>query len=253
MKLKRVILYLCFCYIPLSSFAWDARGHAIVAEIAYGLLTKHARQSLHYYLNGMTIEAAATWMDHVRNDPTYGYMKTWHYINVEKDQNVDDAQAPNIITELQQVIGALQNKKSLSKAQVTTDLKILIHLIGDLHQPLHVGYGSDRGGNEIGVMYHGNRTNLHVVWDALIINASNITTASCVALYDTYSPSKLAAIRSGRTINWMQQSRSYLSRVYAVQNNQITPDYITVNTVIVKTQLIRAGIRLAEILNRILQ
>jgi len=253
MKLKGAILYLCVCCIPLSSFAWGAKGHAIVAEIAYGLLIQHAKESLHYYLNGMTIEAAATWMDDVRGDPTYDYMRPWHYINVEEHQNVNDAQAPNIITQLQQVIGALRNKHSLSKAQVTTDLKVLIHLMGDLHQPLHVGYGSDRGGNEVHVFYKGNPTNLHAVWDASIINASNITIASCRAPYDTYSPSQLAKIRSGKITDWMRQSRSYLPQVYAVHNNQITPDYITGNTAIVKMQLIRAGIRLAEILNQVLQ
>lgn len=197
MKLHSLILYCCLSFIPVSSFAWSGKGHRIIATIAYELLDRRIQDSLQKYLGNISIQDASTWMDDVRGNPAYHYLRLLHYINIEKNQMINDAPKPNIITELNLVIYQIINRTKYSKEQIATNLKILLHLIGDLHQPLHDGYSADRGGNKIPVTYEGTRTNLHYIWDRTIVNDANIDVNSCLQLYKCYSPRQINQIRKG--------------------------------------------------------
>ena len=144
-------------------------------------LTPSAQKNVQRMLGTTTPEDAAIWMDEMRSNPAYDYMKPWHYVNTEKGKIYNPA--PNtIISELQRVYHELEQPKKLSAEGQKTDLKLLFHLLGDLHQPLHVGYASDRGGNSVQVMFSGVATDLHSVWDTKIIESQHITAADCMKL-----------------------------------------------------------------------
>lgn len=92
----------------------------------------------------MSIEEAANWMDDIKSDKKYDYMRKLHYINADKGQNIVPNNEENIVGALTKTIDELKNYKSLSKEDIKIKICIIFHLIGDLHQPLHVGYGEDR-------------------------------------------------------------------------------------------------------------
>jgi hypothetical protein len=138
------ILVLITITIPAKSFAWGKKGHNLVAEVAFNYLDENTKKIVLQYLDGMTIQEASTWMDDIKSDHNYDYMKPLHYINAEKGQNITLNNGNNIIGTLTKTIEELKNYKTLSKEDVKIKICIIFHLIGDLHQPLHVGYGEDK-------------------------------------------------------------------------------------------------------------
>ena len=75
-----------FLSIPCQSIAWGKQGHQIVAQIAEHFLSDSTKQKVKKYLGNTTFEEAATWMDESRSNDYYNYMRTWHYINIDKGQ-----------------------------------------------------------------------------------------------------------------------------------------------------------------------
>ena len=233
---------------PALLYAWGREGHHLVIEIAYDHLSPASKQKLQYYLGGMSIDDASTWMDDVRKVPAYKYLEHTHYINIEKGQRFDPAERDNIFSELKADRDDLQHASSLSDDRVKMDLLILIHLVGDLHQPLHDGYAIDKGGNEVNVLFNHQRTNLHTVWDSKIIEANHLTVADINKEGARYSTEQVAAIRKVNIENWLMEARSYLGDVYAFQDAVLDERYLSRASVIIEDQIFKAGIRLAALL-----
>jgi hypothetical protein len=231
------------------SFAWGFEGHKIVAEIAKSHLNKSVKDSVEKYLGDMSFEDAATWMDDMRKDHAYDYMKPWHYVNIEKDKTFVKTNDENLINELEIIIKALNSHASQSKKDLNTDIKIAFHLVGDLHMPLHVGYADDKGGNAVEVDILGRHSNLHRVWDTDILEAKKITLGDCEKLASSFSAKEIKEIQKIDVVAWANQSRAYLPDVYALKDGKITEEYINKNAPIVARQITIAGLRLAAVLN----
>lgn len=246
-----VIAFSIFCFTPILTFAWGAEGHQIVAQIAKANIKSKVLKKVTSYLGETTFEKAATWMDDIKSDKSLDYMKQWHYVNIEKDATYVKAPDGDIITELDVVIAELKNYKTMKTEDVAKDIKILFHLCGDITQPMHAGYGSDKGGNDVKVKYNDKDFNLHRIWDTDIIRANKITTESCL---ETAKKLKLTKSLKPKTIDpiaWMNDSRALLSKAYEVKDNTITLEYMTTNKEIVEKQLLKGGYRLAKILTTI--
>ncbi|MEC4048547.1 S1/P1 nuclease [Flavobacterium sp. SUN046] len=246
-KLLSVAVYLCLIFFVQSSYAWGEIGHSLVAEVAFKNLDKKTQKIVLEYLNGMTIEEAANWMDKIKNDHAYDKLKPLHYVNFDQGQEVTNTCCDNIIWTLTNTINELKNYKSLSKEEVKTKLCYLFHLMGDLHQPLHVGYGSDKGGNTYQVQFHGKGTNLHGLFDYGIIEKQNISLKQCLKAKQ-YSKLDLQQIKNGNPLSWAKESRSYLNDIYDTNGPTITEEYEERNAQIIKEQIFKAGIRLSEVL-----
>ena len=229
------------------SYAWGPDGHKMVAEIAKKYLNKGVEDSVNKYLGNMTFEEASVWMDEIKKDHSYDYMKNWHYINVEKDKTYVKTEEPNVVSELEKSIAQLNNKKTLSKEEIHNNIKIVFHLVGDLHMPLHAGYASDRGGNDEKVDFMGKQKNLHHVWDMDIIEYKKITMNDCLKAGAKLSQKEIQKID---VVKWMEESRSLLKDVYNYKDGIITEDYITKNAVVTEMQIYKAGLRLAAVLNQ---
>ena len=119
--------------------------------------------------------------------------------------------------------------------------------MGDLFQPLHVGYGSDRGGNTYQISLNGRGTNLHAVWDKDIIEDENISLDDCMALYKKMSPAQIANIRNRSFVGWMNENRKLLVGIYPAKHT-IDNDYLQQNKAVVERQLLYAGIKLDAVL-----
>jgi hypothetical protein len=231
-----------------SVFAWGKQGHQMVAEVAFNYLDATTKAKVLKALNKYNIEQAATWMDDMRGDATLAYMKSWHFVNIDKGGTYKTT-GSDAAFQLNRVITALMHKSTLSADTIQRDLLILFHLMGDLHQPLHVGYGVDLGGNKVTVSFPGTpQDNLHHVWDGDIIYNKHIALADCIKANSGYTPAQIAVIQKVDVMAWLGQSRAYLTNVYAFQNGTITQAYIDQNAPIVEKQIGIAGLRLAGVL-----
>ena len=243
-----LVFLLTLLISPSKTFAWGKQGHALVAEVAFNYMDENTKKEVLKYLDGMTIEDAANWMDDIKKDHSYDYMGAYHYVNFDNGATVEENEGANIIYQLDITIKALQNKKNLSKEEINTKIKILFHLMGDLHQPLHVGYGEDKGGNSIQINYNFKGTNLHAFWDFGIIESKNISLAECLTA-KKYSKNEIRALQDINVVKWATDSRAYLPIIYRTGGSKINDDYVDASVPIIESQILKAGIRLAGVLN----
>ncbi len=248
---KTVSLFLTIILFPFLVSAWGKKGHEMVAEVAFHYLDDSTKAKVLKYLGKTSIEDAANWMDEMRSNNYYDYMKPWHYVNVEKGESYSaTATDRNVLIILNSAIAELKNYSTMKDKNVKEDLYYLFHLIGDLHQPLHVGYGIDRGGNTINVsfMFKSRGSNLHSVWDTEIIEQKNIKLEDVLKQESLYSAEQLKSLEKISVLEWMKESRTWLDQIYDFKDNFLDPVYVDKNTPVVENQLFLAGIRLAEVL-----
>lgn len=232
------------------AFAYDSVGHTIIAQIAYNYLDTTTQQNVLNYLKGTSFDDAAVWMDEIKSDKSMDYMRPWHYINIPKGEVYMPDGEDNIIFQLNKALKDFDNLKSLKNDQIKIDLLLVFHLMGDLHQPLHVGYGIDRGGNDMQVNIAGRGTNLHKVWDEMIIQKENITLESCMAYAATIPPNEFQEIKNINVIQWMNESRSLLDTVYKFNGHKMDEKYLSNMKPVVEKLLVHGGIRLAAVLEK---
>lgn len=242
-----ILIIALFC--SKTTYAWGAKGHEIVSEVAFNYLDEDTKKRVLYYLDGMTIQEAATWMDRIKKDQSFNYMKPYHYVNFQKGATVKNNPGSNIIAVLSKAIADLNNHKKWSKEEVKRRLLFIFHLIGDVHQPLHVGYASDKGGNKVQINFNGKGTNLHSFYDSGIIKYKKIKFKECL------NPTKSTKHETTKwqkidIIQWANESRSFLPEIYNLKGHKVSEEYVDKNAVIIKSQLFKAGIRLASVLNQ---
>ena len=245
-----------------EAFAWGQKGHDIVASIAEKHLTRKARKNLNVILGGKSLVYYSSWMDNVQNSPYWkgGYdrTKTWHYFNVDEGYTPETMpRNPNgdVLSALDMLIDSLGNHRSELSDSVKFDyLRMLIHLVGDVHCPMHVGRLSDRGGNELSVKWFGSKTNLHSVWDSkLIESVHSWSYTEWQQNLDRCTKTEFKEMSSGTPKDWLTETWKITVGIY----DYIKPDenysykYRYDYAPIVEHQLLVAGYRLAALLNRI--
>ena len=153
---------------PSSAFAWGKTGHRVVAAIADTQLSGLARAHIREILGpGETLDDAANWPDEMRSDPAIFWQRTaspWHYVTLNGITYDHAPPEGDALEALNHFRAVLQDPKA-SLADKQMALRFVIHIVGDLHQPLHVGKCCDKGGNNVKVTWFGKPTNLHAVWD----------------------------------------------------------------------------------------
>lgn len=252
MNMRKISLLIAFLFFikTNTTFAYSEKGHEIISAIASTCVDSSLRANVMAYLEGSSFEEAGLWMDKMRANQSYDYMKPWHYINIEKDQSYKPVSEDNIINALQKILNDFENIESMSNEQIKTNLLVLFHLIGDLHQPLHVGYGADKGGNLYQVNFNGRGTNLHKIWDDVIIQDQNINLEDCMKIFHSLPIAETEKISRINLIDWMNDSRSLLDEVYGFNGHTLDEKYMTRMKPVVENRLVYAGIRLGAILQK---
>lgn len=243
--------------IPFNLFGWGKIGHRVVGEIAENNLTEGVREKVRDLLDGQSLANASTWADEMRSNPKFDKYSSWHYINLPIDKEYDEipSSANNVITQINKAIEVL--KSPLASREVKQFyLKYLIHMVGDLHQPLHTGRFEDYGGSKIKVKFKGRKaeetnTNLHVLWDSGMIDDYKMSyTEYADKLMDEFK-NKLD-FPQGNALEWSKESHSFVPKIYETKSGSyLSYDYVYDNLPIVDQRLYRAGIRLSTILNEI--
>lgn len=250
-NLRSWTLIISLSIVNSSCFAWGALGHQIVGEIAKAYVSKQTQEAVQKYFGDVKWSEAGVWMDEVRSNKFYDYMRPMHYVNVEAGLTYIPTDEPNIINELTKVIEELKDRKDYSKSITNENLKILFHLMGDLHQPLHVGYGIDRGGNSINVDFLGEPTNLHKVWDTEEIEQQKKFKAELIEMSKHITNEERIKQQKVDIMAWMNDSRSYLPLVYDYNKGKLDEAYVEKTIPIMERQILYAGIRLAAVLDDI--
>ena len=259
MKQKTIILITSILLLThgIPAFGWGAKGHYIVAGIAENHLSSKAKKEVLKLLDGHTMVYYSTWMDDIRSDTTYAYTITWHYANVDQGKTYETMEKePNgdVITATILSINQLKDK-SLPDSVRSMYLKFLIHLVGDMHCPMHAGRLSDRGGNGFPVKWKEIDTNLHSYWDTAVIEDAKIwSSIEWTAFIDiSMNRKQRLAIQSGEPIDWFVETVVSAKYIYdnTRRNQNLTPSYARNQTPLLESQFLKAGYRLAALLNDI--
>lgn len=239
----------------LSAFGWGQKGHDTVAYIAECNLTPEAKAAAEELLDGKSIVYFANWMDNASHTPEYEYTKTWHYKNVDADETYETAKKnkKGDIVEAIRTQSIILGDTANSKEERALALKMIVHFLGDLHQPLHLGHQSDLGGNLWPVFYFKNPKNLHSVWDSsLVESAHKWSYTEWQQQIDRSSDSEKAEILSSvNPDDWAQETLAIAQAVYeeTPYDSNIEFNYIAKWSPVIEKQLLRGGLRLAAILN----
>lgn len=253
MKLKA---YFVLVFAPLMAFAWGQKGHDVVVNLATNHLTPKAAAAVDSIFEGKSPVYWANWLDNASHTTEYDYSRTWHYINIDANETFDNAQKQpkgDIVKALNEQITLLMGPNT-SPADSKLALKMVVHLMGDLHQPMHVGLRSDLGGNKHKVKFFDNETNLHSVWDSRVLETGHKWSyTEWTDQIDRASKELQNELLKGSISDWTRESHEIAKEIY-----QTTPmetvvgyDYIARWTPTIEQQLLKGGLRLAHVLNYI--
>jgi len=256
--MRRYLLFFTFI-TGLTTFAkapqWGKTGHRATAEIATEHLTDKAKAAIDDLLEGYSPAFVSTYADEIKSDPAYREYSIWHYINIPEGKTYDEVKTdlgPNIIWAIDKVKKGLKDP-STSRDKKQFYLKMLIHLIGDLHQPLHIGRADDLGGNKIIVFWFGEPSNLHKVWDEEMIDSYQMSYTELAKNQKRLSKKELQAIQKGNPVDWLKENLEITHQIYesADVGNYLSYNYMYDWMSVVHDQLQKGGIRLAKELNEI--
>ncbi len=244
--------------VPAPVLAWGATGHRVVAAIAERYLSSSARRGVARILGNETIAEASNWPDFMRSDPSPFWQQTanpWHYVTVPVGKTYAEVGAPpegDAVTALQ-AFSATVRSTSASLADKQRALRFIIHIVGDLHQPLHVGNGTDKGGNEVHVTFFGRPTNLHALWDAGLVDDEQLSYSEMTAwLAMRVTPANAKAWASPDPTVWIAESAALRDRIYpSPGETALGYKYVYQNRSEMEDRLTRGGIRLAAYLNQL--
>lgn len=250
--MKKLII-IPFILIAATATAWGPTGHRTTGLIAEKYLNKKARKELQRILAGQSLAMASTWMDEIRSDTSWNFTSDWHWVTIQDGQSYDQSgKNPNgdLIQTIEKVIAALKSK-TLGAKEELEQLKMLIHLIGDIHQPLHVGGGTDRGGNDVKVSWFRTDSNLHRVWDSDMIDDTRLSFTELAESLEKPDAVKITAWQKSNIRDWANESMTYRRQVYNIGDGKLGYEYSYNNFHIVRMRLLQAGIRIAGVLNEI--
>ncbi len=261
-------------FISTSAFAWGPTGHRAVGEIAEKFMEPKALLAARTILQGHTLARVATWPDEIKSEPArYQYTYNWHYTDW-----ADEAHDHDETNSSGKLMGSIDAQIAVVKSPTATReekefaIKFIVHLIGDLHMPLHVGNGLDQGGNYCKVTYMGQATNLHALWDEKLIDFTNLSYTELVKFVTAgKTPAQMAAARAGTPLDWARESKAIRATIYPANviepqapmsikgycRKEVTPEempklsyeYAYKFMPVVEERIFQAGVRLAGLLN----
>jgi hypothetical protein len=254
----RTILY-CLSAVALASaasstaHAWGKTGHRVTAAIADTHLSGLARANVREILGVENLAEASNWPDEMKSAPGLFWRKTanpWHYVTVggiEYDRAPPEGDALGALAFFRR----LATDPRTGPDQRALALRFIVHIIGDLHQPLHNGRSGDRGGNEIKVKWFGRDTNLHAVWDSALVDETKYSFSEYSERLQRHTaPRDVIAWWTANPRVWIRESVQIRERIYpAAGETDLGYDYIYAHTPAVELRLKQAGVRIAAYLN----
>lgn len=237
--------------VPSPALAWGKTGHRSVGAIADAHLSGLARAHVRQILGAETLDEASTWPDDMRSNPDPFWQKTsnpWHYVTVG-GFTYDSAPPEGDALKALEFFSRLIRDPATSREHRQLALRFIVHIVGDLHQPLHVGRPGDRGGNNVKVKWFGRDTNLHAVWDTALVDEIGLSFTELAARLNRHTSSDdVIAWWDPNPRNWISESAQIRETIYP-EDPELSYQYIYDHTPMVQLRLKQAGVRLAAYLN----
>ena len=258
---KRYLLaFTVFTITTSSSYAWGPNGHRVTGKIAQSHLTPEAQAEVTALLGVESLAEASTWPDFMRSNPSDFWRKgasPWHYITVPPGTTYEDTPPEGDAMSALAMFSKQIADDSLTTAERQLALRFAIHLIGDLHQPLHVGRGDDRGGNNVDLLFKDEPTNLHALWDEDLIEDEKLSYTEKARWLDRRITANEIAVWSDTDPNtWIEESLVLRDRIYEELGPydrdtmpNLSYDYVYKNRADIDLRLQQSGIRIAAYLN----
>lgn len=258
MNLKLFLLIPFFLFTKSTNeeaYFWGQNGHRVTGKIAEIHLTRKAKRNIDKLLKGKSLAFVSTYADEIKSDRKYNSYSVWHYVNMGLEETYEVSEKNpegDLVVGIDTCIKVLKNEQSTEEEKVF-HLKMLIHLIGDLHQPMHIGRKEDKGGNDVQVQWFGQGTNLHSVWDTKMIEDFNMSYIELADNADDLSKSQMESLQKGTVIDWVNEVHQITKGVYesVKVGEKLSYRYSYLYLETVRTQLQKGGIRLAVVLNEI--
>ncbi|TLP74012.1 S1/P1 nuclease [Maribacter sp. ACAM166] len=253
MKSILILVVLVANFTFANDMVWSKTGHRVVGEVAEQYLSKKAKRAISNLLDGKSLAAVANFGDEIKADRAYSKFSAWHYVNIPFDKTYADVE-PNEYGDLVQGINScidIIKDETSSREDKVFYLKFLVHLIGDLHQPMHVGREEDKGGNDIQLQWFGKGTNLHRVWDSNMITDNGMSFTELAFEYPEMSKQQVRYLQDGTLLDWVEESHQLAESVYesVATGEKLGYRYSYDWWDTVADQLQKGGIRLASVLN----
>ena len=224
MKSKRITAGACHIaliasglalWLPRAAYPWAQNGHRVVAEIAERHLKPAVRAKISQLLDGRSLAEVSNWADDIRSLSAWDCAVPLHFVTIEPgaeypDQGVPEGDAIEAVVFFADMLS--DRAASLERRRIA--LKFLVHFIGDLHQPLHVGRGCDRGGNELKVDWFGETVSFHGVWDKKLIESENLSFTELADFVDHASDEEIAAFQDSTPLDWAHEAQQLLDAAY---------------------------------------
>ncbi len=227
----------------------------MVGKIASQYLKSSTKRKIKKLLNNQSLDFVSTYGDEIKSDKRYNKLYTWHYINIPLESDYETSEKnPNgdLVTGINHCLEVIKNDAS-SDDDKAFYLKLLIHFMGDLHQPMHVGLAEDKGGNDFKVQWFYKDSNLHAVWDGDMIDSYGMSYSELANNANALNKNQVKAIQKGTLVDWVNDTHQLTRNVYAnvKPNENLRYNYNYDNFENLRTQLQKAGIRLAKVLNEL--
>lgn len=238
-----------------NSEKWGQVGHYVTGEIAEHYLTDTAEERVKEILGTTSMHLATVWMDDIRSDSDYDYTYTWHWTTIPDGMTYEEYEQEedgDIIWALETLIEELKSG-DLEESEEREKLKMVMHMIGDIHQPMHVGNGDDRGGNDVRVQWMGDNSNLHRVWDTNMLMSLDLSYSEMAEdLLLLATDEKVASWQQNSVRDWAYESMSYRDQTYDLPDDlRLGYEYRYENRSLLFERLLKAGVRMAGVLNDI--
>ena len=257
--MKKLYLF-ALLLVATVSFAseadWGRTGHRATGEVAEEYLSKKAKMKIAELLDGQSLAFVSTYADDIKSDSQYRKYSPWHYVNLpegETEYSEEEASPKgDLLMGIKKSISVLKDPQA-SKEEKQFYLKLLVHFMGDLHQPMHTGRGEDKGGNDIQVQWFGHGSNLHRVWDSEMINDFQMSFTELAESTDELSKKEVNQLQKGSLLDWMYESKELSKKVYSSVEigEKLGYEYMYNWFPVAHDQLQKGGIRLAKVLNDI--
>jgi hypothetical protein len=202
---------------------------------------------------------ASNWADFIKSDPNYSYLSPWHYVDLDKKYTYPELveflktdTKVDAYTKMNYLIAQLK-RQDLSRTEKLLDLRMLIHIVEDVHQPMHVAHSDDKGGNDFKVTWFNKPSNLHSVWDSELIGYQELSYTEYTAAIDHATTSEIKEWQKAPISLWLYESNQIAEVLYTdiQQNDNLSYKYNFSHIDTLNRQLLKGGIRLAGVLNMI--
>jgi hypothetical protein len=231
---------------------WGQTGHRVVGAVATQYLSKKAQRNIAELLDGQSLAWVSTYADEIKSDKRFKSYDPWHYINMPLSADYDPAAASvqgDLVQGINKCISDIKDPK-VSRSDRQFALKMLVHLIGDLHQPLHVGRAEDKGGNDIKLKWFGRNSNLHRVWDSDVIDYFDLSYSEWTQDFPRVTKAQVRQWQSTSVLDWVEESQAIAAKLYeqTPAEANLYYEYTYEHKEVLRQRLLLAGVRLAGIL-----